>query len=139
VRVHAPSSRLALVVTLLSLAGGALVVVFAVVALVRDVGDDAAWAAALLGVGLAAWGLWFHQLTDEDDAATGVEPRAARHPVGTLAMVAVLAGGAYWMMRSTLDRTMAESLLVTVIVLGLWALNRGFDARTRRRAARGND
>lgn len=137
--MHAPSSRLALMITLLFLAGGALVVVFAVVALVRDVGDDAAWAAALFGAGLAAWGLWFHQLADEDDASTGAERRAARHPAGTLAMLAVLAGGAYWVMRSALDRTMAESLLVTAIVLGLWALNRGVDARTRRRAARGND
>ena len=38
-----------------------------------------------------------------------------------------------------LDRTVAESLLVTAVVLGLWALNRGLDARTRRGAAGGND
>jgi hypothetical protein len=137
--VHARTSRLALAITLLFLAGGALVVVVAVVALVRDAGDDAAWAAALFGAGLAAWGLWFNQLADEDEdgASTGAEPRAARSSIGTLAMVAVLAGGAFWVLRGPLDRTLAESLLVTAIVLGLWALNRGLDARIRRRRAAG--
>ncbi|PZF58267.1 hypothetical protein DEJ23_05115 [Curtobacterium sp. MCSS17_008] len=133
--MRAPASRLALIITLLFLAGGALVVVLAVVVLVRDGRDDAAWAAVLLGAGVAAWGLWFHQLTDEEHTPAGAEPQAARNRVGTVAMVAVLAGGAYWTVRGPLDRTVAESLLVTAIVLGLWALNRGLDARIRRRRA----
>lgn len=138
-RVHAPASRLALVITLLFLAGGAVVVVLAVAALVRNAGDDAAWAAVLLGVGLAAWGVWFNQLSDHDEAAGATEPRSVRSPVGVVALVAVLAGGAYWMLRGALDRTVAESLLVTAIVLGLWVLNRGLDARGRRRAAGSDD
>lgn len=138
-QVHAPASRLALAITLLFLAGGAVVVVLAVAALARNAGDDAAWAGVLLGVGLAAWGVWFNQLADQDEAAGGNEPRSVRSPVGVVALVAVLAGGAYWILRGALDRTVAESLVVTAIVLGLWAVNRGLDARTRRRAAGGDD
>jgi uncharacterized membrane protein len=145
--VRAPRSRIASTVTLLFLVGGALVVVLAVVAVARDVRDDAAWAAIVLGVALAAWGVWFHRLTDTDtdtdtdaaDADPATEPdrapTARSGPLGTAAVAGVIVAGGYWLLRGPLDRGVAESAVVTAITLGLWLLNRSLDVRIRRRRA----
>ena len=149
--MRAPRSRIASAITLLFLVGGALVVVLAVVAVARDVRDDAAWAAIVLGVALAAWGVWFHRLADADadadaDARSevgtpGTVPEAERTPapqsglIGTAAIAGIIVAGGYWLLRGPLDRGVAESVVVAVIVFGLWLLNRSLDARIRRRRA----
>lgn len=145
--MRAPRSRIASAITLLFLVGGALVVVLAVVAVARDVRDDAAWAAIVLGMALAAWGVWFHRLADADaDARSevgtpGTAPEAERTPapqsglVGTAAIAGIIVAGGYWLLRGPLDRGVAESVVVAVIVFGLWLLNRSLDARIRRRRA----
>lgn len=132
--MRAPRSRTALVVTITAAAVGAAIVVLAVVALVHDVRDDAAWAALVLGAAVAAWGLWFHGLSGGD---ADRRPRVA--VTGVAATAGILGGGAYWVLRGLLDRTVAEALVVTAIVLGLWALNRTVEAGNRRRRAAGDE
>lgn len=140
----APRSRLALAILLLFLAGGLAVVVFAVVAVVRDVGDDAAWAAIVLGLALGAWGVWFQRLGAEDDtegptadATDGAPAERRSGPVGTAAVAGVIAAGGYWLARGPLDRTVAEAVVIVAITVGLWVLNRSLDATIRRRRAAG--
>ena len=143
--MRAPRSRIASAITLLFLVGGALVVVLAVVAVARDVRDDAAWAAIVLGAALAAWGVWFHRLADADadadDTIAGTVPEADPTPtphsglIGTAAIAGIIVAGGYWLLRGPLDRGVAESVVVAVIVFGLWLLNRSLDARIRRRRA----
>lgn len=131
--LRAPRSRSALVVTLVAVAVGALIVVLAVLAVVRNVRDDAGWVALGLGVAIAVWGLWFHALLD------GVgDGRPATAVTGVVATAVILGGGAYWLLRAPLDRSVAEALVVTVIVLGLWTANRLVDAATRGRRAAGD-
>lgn len=132
--MRAPRSRTALVVTITAAAVGAAIVVLAVVALVHDVRDDAAWAALVLGAAVAAWGLWFHALSGGD---ADRRPRVA--VTGVAATAGILGGGAYWVLRGLLERTVAEALVVTAIVLGLWALNRTVEAGSRRRRAAGDE
>lgn len=135
-------SRIAAAVTLTFLVGGTAVVVLAVVGVVRRIDDDAAWAALVLGLALAAWGLWFHRLGDRDDDAgdrddaapdTRATDAGVRDPLGTVAIAGIIAAGAYWLLRGPLDRTVAEAAVVAAITLGLWAVNRGVDAVVRRR------
>lgn len=164
-QVHASRSRLSAAITLLFLVGGAVVVVLAVVAVARDVRDDAAWAAVVLGVALVGWGVWFHRLGVDvaeesgpratepgtpatpatlagapgDAAAEQSHPAATADPVGTAAVAGVIAAGGYWLVRGPLDRGVAESAVVAAIAFGLWLLNRSLDARIRRRRAGGGD
>lgn len=159
--MRTPRSRTASTITLLFLAGGALVVVLAVVAVVRDVRDDAAWAAVVLGLAIATWGIWFHGLVgdaattaDASDAvadravradaadpqapsgAAGTRPRSAG-PLGTAAIAGIIGAGGYWLLRGPLDRGVPEAVVVAVITFALWLLNRGVDAVVRRRQAGG--
>lgn len=123
-----PRSRTAAAITLLFLVAGAVVVVLAVVAVARDVRDDAAWAAIVLGLAVAAWGVWFHGITDDTP-----RPRADR--LGTVAVAGIIAAGAYWILRGPLDRQVGEAAVVATITFGLWLVNRALDARIRRRRA----
>jgi len=139
------SSRLSTVITLVVMIGALVVVVSAVRALVVEVGNDAAWAAVLAGLALAAWGLHFHLLgssapedeTDEQDESAGAAPsrrgRTRTERLGAAAVSVLVASGAYWFLRAELDRTVTESVVVTGIVLGLRLLNRYLDAVIRRR------
>lgn len=126
---------------LLFLAGGLAVVLSAVVAVVRDVRDDAAWAAIVLGLALGAWGVWFHRLGAEDDTdgadAEGAAAERGSGPVGTAALAGVIGAGGYWLARGPLDRTVAEAVVIVGITVGLWVLNRSLDATIRRRRAAG--
>ncbi len=136
--MHPPRSRSADAITLGFLVVGLAVIVLALVALVRDVRDDAAWAAVLLGLGLGVWGLWFRWLGTEDAADEATSNRSATGRIGTVAIVGIIAGGAYWLLRGTLDRTAAEASVVTGITLALWLVNRVLDAQIRRRRAAGD-
>lgn len=124
-------------ITLGFLVVGLAVIVIALVALVRDVRDDAAWAAVLLALGLGVWGLWFRRLGTEDAAEEATSNRSSTGRIGTVAMFGILAGGAYWLLRGTLDRTVAEAVFVTGTTLALWLVNRVLDAQIRRRRAAG--
>ncbi|WP_288468658.1 hypothetical protein [uncultured Curtobacterium sp.] len=136
--MHPPRARTADAITLGFLVVGLAVIVLALVALVRDVRDDAAWAAVLLGLGLGVWGLWFRRLGTEDAADEATPNRSATGRIGTVAIVGIIAGGAYWLLRGTLDRTVAEASVVTGITLALWLVNRVLDAQIRRRRAAGD-
>ncbi|MGW8432198.1 hypothetical protein ACWGJ9_13995 [Curtobacterium citreum] len=136
--MHPPRSRTADAITLGFLVVGLAVIVLALVALVRDVRDDAAWAAVLLGLGLGVWGLWFRRLGTEDAADEATSNRSAKGRIGTVAIVGIIAGGAYWLLRGALDRTAAEASVVTGITLALWLVNRVLDAQIRRRRAAGD-
>lgn len=135
--MHPPRSRTADAITLGFLVVGLAVIVIALVALVRDVRDDAAWAAVLLGLGVGVWGLWFRRLGTDDAADEATLNRSATGRIGTVAIVGVIAGGAYWLLRGALDRTVAEAVVVTGITLALWMVNRVVDAQIRRRRAAG--
>ncbi len=135
--MHPPRSRTADAITLGFLVVGLAVIVLALVALVRDVRDDAAWAAVLLGLGVGVWGLWFRRLGTDDAADEATLNRSATGRIGTVAIVVVIAGGAYWLLRGALDRTVAEAVVVTGITLALWMVNRVVDAQIRRRRAAG--
>lgn len=135
--MHPPRSRTADAITLGFLVVGLAVIVIALVALVRDVRDDAAWAAVLLGLGVGVWGLWFRRLGTDDAADEATLNRSATGRIGTVAIVVVIAGGAYWLLRGALDRTVAEAVVVTGITLALWMVNRVVDAQIRRRRAAG--
>ncbi|WP_420368622.1 hypothetical protein [Curtobacterium sp. L1-20] len=150
--MRTPRSRIAAAITLLFVVGGVVVVVLAVVGVVRDPRDDAAWAAVVLGAAIAAWGVWFHGLGADDAATTDdagtaaagtagtagapdVRPagRPGAHVLGTAAVAGIVGAGGYWLLRGPLDRGVAEAAVVAAITLGLWLLGRSADAVSRRR------
>lgn len=129
---------------------GCAIVVFAVLALLRDPSDDAAWVAVVLGGLFVAWGITFDRLPDDDDdgagdgdhqnhghgqdqhRAPGWTPRRLNAALSTgLAMT-----GAYVVIRA-LGRPV-DTALVGALAWPAWRLvTRILDGVVRRRGARG--
>jgi hypothetical protein len=128
---------------------GCAIVVFAVLALLRDPSDDAAWVAVVLGGLFIAWGITFDRLPDDDDGdgdgdhhehdhdhdhshGQGWTPRRLNTTLSTgLAMT-----GAYVVIRA-LGRPV-DTALVGALAWPAWRLvNRFLDGVVRRRGARG--
>ncbi len=126
---------------------GCAIVVFAVLALLRDPSDDAAWVAVVLGGLFIAWGITFDRLPDDDDGdgdgdhhehdhdhshGQGWTPRRLNTTLSTgLAMT-----GAYVVIRA-LGRPV-DTALVGALAWPAWRLvNRILDGVIRRRGARG--
>ena len=136
-------SKLAAAITAAFLLGGAVVVVLAVRGVLADTGDDASWVAIGLGVALAAWGVSFHRLgedesEDEDEGEDGPRPdRTDRF--GVVATIAVVGTGAYLVTRSLLGHSMTAAVAVAAVTVGLSALNKWLDAvLARRKGGRGD-
>jgi hypothetical protein len=119
---------------------GCAIVVFDVLALLRDPSDDAAWVAVVLGGLFVAWGLTFDRLPDDDGDSDddsdhhdqGWTPRRLNAALSTgLAMT-----GAYVVIRA-LGRPV-DTALVGALAWPAWRLvNRILDGVVRRRGARG--
>ncbi|OII23183.1 hypothetical protein [Curtobacterium sp. MCBA15_013] len=141
--MSAPRSRSALVLLLTAVVAGCAIVVFAVLALLRDPSDDAAWVAVVLGGLFVAWGITFDRLPDDDDDDDdgdgdhhshdqGWTPRRLNAALSTgLTMT-----GAYVVIRA-LGRPV-DTALVGALAWPAWRLvNRILDGVIRRRGARG--
>ncbi|SFF60919.1 hypothetical protein [Curtobacterium sp. YR515] len=138
--MSAPRSRSALVLLLTAVVAGCAIVVFAVLALLRDPSDDAAWVAVVLGGLFVAWGITFDRIPDDDGDGDddsdhhdqGWTPRRLNAALSTgLAMT-----GAYVVIRA-LGRPV-DTALVGALAWPAWRLvNRILDGVIRRRGARG--
>ncbi|WP_156794850.1 hypothetical protein [Curtobacterium sp. BH-2-1-1] len=144
--MSAPRSRSAIVLLLTAVVAGCAIVVFAVLALLRDPSDDAAWVAVVLGGLFVAWGITFDRLPDDDDDGDGDgdlhhhdhshgqgwTPRRLNAALST----GLVMTGAYVVIRA-LGRPV-DTALVGALAWPAWRLvNRLLDGVIRRRGARG--
>lgn len=136
--MSAPRSRASLVVLLTAVVAGCAIAVFAVLALLRDPSDDAAWVAAVLGAMFVAWGIAFDRLPDDDHDHHGDHDQDDhdRRRVTNILSTAMAATGAYVVIRA-IGRPV-DSALVGALTWPAWRLvNRVVDGIVRRREARG--